>query len=137
MGHWNKYRELRRASHLVALCASLVVLSLGSTGNAATIHVDGTAQGPGDGSPSSPFRTINRAVVAAAPGDATVIRSRSYPEKLTIRKQLTSSASGGPGMIGLDRPALGDRCAPPPSGASLHQDMSSTSGWKFFPPGLR
>jgi len=64
------------------------------------VYVNGCAAGPGDGSPSDPYNTLTRAVTEAAPGCTLVVQGGSYPERLTIQKNLTITASGGPVLVG-------------------------------------
>jgi hypothetical protein len=62
-------------------------------------YVDG-CRPPGDGSQSNPFNMLTLAVERAAAGSTLVVQRGSYPERPTIRKNLTITASGGPVLVG-------------------------------------
>ena len=78
------------------------------TSRADTVRVNSCADGPGDGSPSSPFRTLREAVESArevAGADTILIRKGAYPENLineplVINTPLEIRATDGSALIG-------------------------------------
>jgi lysyl endopeptidase len=66
-----------------------------------TINVDGAnVLGPWDGTPTHPFRTLSEAYSFAWDGTRMQIKTGRYYESLTLAKQLTVIADGGPVTIG-------------------------------------
>jgi dienelactone hydrolase len=84
----------------------------GAQSQAQTVYVSGCAAGPGDGSPSNPYKTLTRAVEQTPPGSTLVVQGGSYPERLTIQKRLTITASGGPVQIGQYFVGTQEICVP-------------------------
>jgi hypothetical protein len=89
---------LKRSLNAMGLLAAIVA-------QAQTIHVNGCAADPGDGSASKPFHELSRGVAAVAtiPGSTLMIRWGSYTA-VTFSgdaKNLTLMAEGGPVQIGL------------------------------------
>ena len=66
-----------------------------------------------DGSPSSPFRTIAKAVSTAGPGDAVYVWAGTYAENLLIRK---SGQEGAPIILSCAPGSLGKVKITPPKG---------------------
>jgi nitrous oxidase accessory protein NosD len=90
----------------------LTGLVAGAQSQAQTVYVNGCAAGPGNGSLSNPYNTLTRAVDLAPPGSPLVVQSGSYPERLTIEKKLTITASGGPVLIGQYYVGTQEICIP-------------------------
>jgi len=65
-----------------------------------TIHVDRNFGGTELGTPTQPFNTVTEANDFAWDGVRVKIQAGLYPETLTITKQMTLLASGGPVTIG-------------------------------------
>ncbi len=63
-------------------------------------YVDLNAVLPGNGSIALPFQTVENGVTYAIVGGEIIIFSGTYPENLTINKQVTLSATGGTVTIG-------------------------------------
>jgi len=68
-----------------------------------TIHVDKTHTGSEEGTPSQPFNSITEAYNLAWNGAKIKIQEGSYPEILTINKQLLLFSSAGSVVIGSGR----------------------------------
>lgn len=67
-----------------------------SPAQAATIYVDNTCRGPfEDGSAPHPFRTVKKAIAAAADGDSIVIQAGEYFEPVLFNKNVSVEAVGG------------------------------------------
>jgi hypothetical protein len=65
-----------------------------------TIHVNRNFGGTELGTPTQPFNTVGEANAFAWNGVRIKIQAGSYPEALTVAKQVTLLASGGPVTIG-------------------------------------
>jgi len=74
-----------------------LVISIG-----AVIYVDGVngSDSNGNGTDTSPYRTVAKALEQAVAGDKIVILAGNYPENITLSKQVTVEAQGGLVRIG-------------------------------------
>ncbi len=99
----------------VAISAVLVVAP-GVASAASTIHVATNGSDGGAGTASSPFRTVQRAVTAAGPGDSILVHKGTYTGRVTITRSGTSSApitlqTAGDGAVTLTNSFPGRPCS--------------------------
>jgi hypothetical protein len=64
---------------------------------AATLYVDSSCEDPSE---PPDRRMLTSTVADALPGDQIILHAGTYPERLTINKRLTLTASGGPATVG-------------------------------------
>ncbi|HEV8524407.1 MAG TPA: hypothetical protein VGQ71_07890 [Terriglobales bacterium] len=76
------------------------------------VYVSSCATSAGTGSSSSPYNTLSRAVTAAPPGSTLVIAGGSYPDAITIQKNLALTASGGRVLVGGQFVGTQEICVP-------------------------
>ena len=107
-----------RLRFVLALLAGLAFDGRAVT--AGTIVVDWQNSGCQDGTEAHPYRTVTRAVNAAAPGDIISIRTGSYnfqSAPLVLVRPAVVRAENGPVQIafgGSGSDGGGDDCPPPP-----------------------
>jgi hypothetical protein len=83
----------------VALMLSLMPLAVSA--NSGTIYVDDdNCPGPGSGTSSDPYCSIQVAVDAASSGDTIIVAEGSYDEDLTIDESVTIEAGSNPVVYG-------------------------------------
>jgi len=74
-----------------------LVISIG-----AVVYVDGDNGDDisGDGTDTNPYKTVAKAVQAAVAGDKIIVMEGTYPENITLNKQVTIESQGGLVRIG-------------------------------------
>src|SRR5262249_42428561 len=93
---------------ILVLLACIAPISL----QAQQVNVNSCVLGPGDGSLFNPFNTLTRAVASSAPGSTLAVQTGSYPEHLTIQKNLTITAIGGQVLVGEYYVGTQEICVP-------------------------
>ena len=88
-----------------------------------SIYVDGSAPGPGIGTPSDPFTTIAQAFVLAIPHDYVIVRPGVYHEALTIPFFILVRSEAGPERTIIDATGL------PGTHAVVMETLSELSGF--------
>jgi hypothetical protein len=102
---------------------SICLLVLAVSANAATLYVDVNGVDTNTGSSDKPFRTIQKGVDTAKPGDSVFVRKGTYYELVDIRN---SGSSGHPITIEGELGTGGERL-------SIIDGSTSITGWVEAP----
>ncbi len=80
----------RTVAAAVAL-ASLALLGMGEPAGPKAYHVSTTGSNTNPGTAAQPFKTIQKAVDVAAPGDSILVHAGTYPEVVVIQRSGTAT----------------------------------------------
>lgn len=122
--------QAKHTRTMLMMFASLTLaLLLLSSASAATLEV-GTCRLPGNQPAIQHFSTIQAAVNAASPGDTVLVCPGTYPEQVTIAKNLTLSGlnSGNAGSAVVVPPPTGLVVLPPDTVTAPQVFVDGTNG---------